>query len=380
MGSGRLLGSCGPPPGTACLLRRRSAPGRVTASGAPPGSDEAALIAAAGAGDPSAFASLTQRYRRELQAHCYRMVGSLQDSEDLVQETFLRAWRSRSQFSYQGGSSYRAWLYRVATNACFDLLRSKPRTPFPWQPHQRGASGSLFAPDPDLDWLQPYPDQLLEVVAPQGEQPDVEVVARETIELAFIVVIQLLPARQRAALILRDVLGWSAKETAALLDMTVAAANSALQRARATLRKHLPKHRVDWAAPSQPTEDERALLKRYTDAHERRDFTGIAKLLRDDARLTMPPTPSWFAGSEAIAGLFESWLDARSPSYVGDVRRVAISANRQPGFAGYLRRPDDSAYRPLGLEFLRFESGLVAELTMFVDPDLFPKFALPETL
>jgi RNA polymerase sigma-70 factor (ECF subfamily) len=344
--------------------------------------DEAALAAAASAGDPSAFASLTERYRRELQVHCYRMVGSLQDSEDLVQETFLRAWRGRTQFSYQGASSYRAWLYRVATNACFDLLRSKPRRPFPWQSEaeQHGGSGSLLAPDPDLGWLQPYPDRLLEAVAPRGEEPEAEVVARETIELAFIVVIQLLPARQRAALILRDVLGWSAKETAALLAITVAAVNSALQRARATLRRHLPKHRLDWAAPSQPTEEERVLLRRYTEAHQRRDFTGIAKLLREDARLTMPPTPSWFAGREAIAGLFESWLDVRSPAHVGDVRRVAISANRQPGFAGYLRRPDDSVYRPLGLEFLRIENGLVAELTMFVSPDLFPAFALPEVL
>ena len=344
--------------------------------------EEEAVVAAATAGDEPAFASLTERYRRELQVHCYRMVGSLQDSEDLVQETFLRAWRARETFTYQGLSSFRAWLYRVATNACFDLLRSRPRKRFPWQPGAAGhePSGTLLRPDRDLAWLQPYPDQLLEGIAPIEDQPEAKLVARETIELAFIAAVQLLPATQRAVLILRDVLGWSAKETATLLEMTVVASNSALQRARATLKRHLPERRLEWTPPAEPTDDERALVRRYMDAHERRDFAAMAELLRADARLTMPPTPSWFGGREAIAALFASWLDPESPAYVGEVRRMPIGANRQLGSAGYIRRPGDSIYRPLGLEVLRIESGEVAELTMFVSTELFPAFALPESI
>jgi RNA polymerase sigma-70 factor, ECF subfamily len=343
---------------------------------------EEATVAAACAGDESAFAALSECYRRELRLHCYRMLGSFQDSEDLVQETFLRAWRGRETFTYQGPSSFRAWLYRVATNACLDVLRSRPRKLFPWQPgsveHRR--SGSLSAPDPELSWLQPYPDRLLERIAPADEQPEAEVVARETIELAFIIAIQLLPPPQRAVLILRDVLGWSAKETASLLGTTAVSANSSLQRARATLRQNLPARRLDWAPPSEPTAEEDAVFRRYMDAHERRDFAAIAELLREDARLTMPPTPSWFAGREAITALFASWLDPRSPAYVGEVRRIVIGANRQPACAGYLRRPDESEYRPLGLEVLRIEDGKLAESTMFVSPELFPAFGLPPTL
>jgi RNA polymerase sigma-70 factor (ECF subfamily) len=342
--------------------------------------EESAVVAAALAGDESAFAAISEPHRRALQVHCYRMLGSLQDSEDAVQETFLRAWRSRESFTYRGPSSFRAWLYRVATNASLDLLQRRPRKPFPWQPESPAdrPSGSLEPPDRDLAWLQPYPDQRLEGIAPEEEQPEARLVARETIELAFIVAIQLLPPAQRAVLIVRDVLGWSAKETAALLDTTVPAANSALQRARATLRQHLPERRLESA--SEPTEDERALVRRYLDAHERRDFDALANLLREDARLTMPPTPSWFDGRDAIVALFASWLRPQSPAYVGDVRRVPIGANRQLGSAGYLRRPGDSAYRPLGLEFVRIESGQVAELTMFVSPELFGAFELPETL
>lgn len=344
--------------------------------------EEESAVAAAIAGNESAFASITEGHRRELQVHCYRMLGSLHDAEDAVQETFLRAWRSRESFSYRGPSSFRAWLYRVATNACLDVLQRKPRGLFPWQPGSpgHGASGSLFSPDRDLAWLQPYPDRLLEGIAPDEERPEAQVVARETIELAFIVAIQLLPPTQRAVLILRDVLGWSAKESAALLETTVPAANSALQRARATMKQQLPKSRLDWAPPSEPTGDERALVRRYMEAHENRDFAAMAELLREDARLTMPPTPSWFEGRDAIAALFASWLDPQSPAYVGEVRRLPVGANSQPGSAGYLRRPGDSAYRPLGLEFLRVENGKVAELTMFVSTELFPAFALPETL
>jgi RNA polymerase sigma-70 factor, ECF subfamily len=323
-----------------------------------------------------------ERYRHELRVHCYRMLGSFEDAEDLVQETFLRAWRSRESFDSHGPSSLRAWLYRIATNACLDALRSNPRRPFPWQSAQvQGPHvGRLLPPDAELSWLQPYPDRLL-VTAPSDEQPDAEVVNRETIELAFIIAIQLLPPTQRAVLILRDVLGWPAKDTAAVLETSVASANSALQRARATLKQHLPERRLEWAPPSDATQKERLLLQRYVEAYERRDFAALAELLREDARLTMPPTPSWFAGREAIVALFRSWLDPASPTYVGEVRRVPTAANLQPAFAGYVRHPGDSEYRPLGLELLRIADGKVAEMTLFVSmTELFPVFGLPHAL
>ena len=200
-------------------------------------------IEAAITGDRDAFTAIAERHRRELQVHCYRMLGSFDDAEDLVQETFLRAWRSRA--TYQGRSTFRAWLYRIATNACLDALEKRPRTPT-----QSG----------EVTWLQPYPDRLLEDAAPSDAEPDALVVAKETIELAFLVAIQHLPPQTRAVLILRDVLGWPAKDTAALLDTSVAAVNSALQRAHAALKQHLPERRTDWAAggatsrrPSGPT-------------------------------------------------------------------------------------------------------------------------------
>ena len=246
--------------------------------------------------EESEFTALFERHRRELQIQCYRMLGSLEDSEDLVQETFLRAWRGRASFSPGGPSSFRAWLYRIATNACLDVLRRRPRRILPPQVADAGDPAARPAPPADLPWLQPYPDRLLEPVSPSEDEPGAVVVARETIELAFIAAIQHLPPRQRAALILRDVLGWSAKDTASLLEASVVSVNSALQRARATLRDRLGEPRTEWARSSEPTEEERDLLRRYVDAHERADADALAELLRDDARLTMPPHPTWYAG------------------------------------------------------------------------------------
>src|SRR5215218_4508344 len=190
-------------------------------------SSTASAAVAARTGDEAAFAALVEPHRRELQVHCYRMVGSLEDSEDLVQETFLRAWRRRTTF--EGRSSFRAWLYRIATNACLDALQRTPRV----------VAAGAIQPLAEVPWLQPFPDHLLEELPTSDAEPEAEVVAKETIELAFIAAIQLLPPRQRAALICRDVLGWSAAESAALLDVTVPALNSALQRARATLKEHM---------------------------------------------------------------------------------------------------------------------------------------------
>jgi RNA polymerase sigma-70 factor, ECF subfamily len=325
--------------------------------------------------DESAFAALVEPHRRELQVHCYRMLGSFEDSEDLVQETFLRAWRGREGFS-GGRSSFRAWLYRIATNACLDALRRKPRRVLPPEVVAAGDPNVAPSPPADLRWLQPYPDRLLESVAPAEDEPGTAVVARETVELAFLAAIQHLSPRQRAVLILRDVLDWSAKETASLLESSVASVNSALQRARATLGDRLPEQRTEWGPASGPSAEERELLRRYLDAHERTDADALAQLLREDARLTMPPLPSWYEGRDAIVTASRKGFD---PEF-GSVRSVVAGANLQPTLAHYLRRPGESEYRPLALDVLRIEGGLVAEITSFVSPELFEAFGLPEKL
>src|SRR3954471_12612374 len=221
------------------------------------------------------------------------MLGSYEESEDMVQETMLRAWRGRASFG--GRSSLRAWLYKIATNACLDLLRRRPR---PAVPHEPGAAPS------EIPWLQPYPDRLVDEIPSRDAGPDAVVVARETVELAFLVAIQLLPPAQRATLILRDVLGWSASETAELLETTVASANSSLQRARATLQRELPAQRTEWGPRSDPTEQERELLQRYMDAHERADSEAVIAMLHEQARFTMPPQPTLYDGHAAVAEFF----------------------------------------------------------------------------
>ncbi|MBC6471265.1 RNA polymerase subunit sigma-70 [Actinomadura alba] len=338
---------------------------------------ESEVVAAVRAGDEKAFAGLVERHRRELHVHCYRMLGSLEDSEDLVQETFLRAWRKRE--SFQGNSTFRAWLYRIATNACLDALAHRLR-----DQRARGVApaadpDAAAPPPPEIAWLQPYPDRLLEPIAPSAAEPDAAVVAKETIELAFLVAIQHLSPRQRAVLILRDVLGWPAKETAAALEMSVAAVKSALQRARPELKRHLPQRRADWAPSADPTEEERVLLQRYMDAHERADATAIAGLLSEDARVTMPPYPDRYEGREAIATLLAEILDPGSPGYVGHLRTLPTRANLQPAAAIYLRDPAGSEYRPMTLDVLRIEDAKVVEITAFASA-LFPAFGLPPTL
>jgi RNA polymerase sigma-70 factor (TIGR02960 family) len=327
---------------------------------AAPGSAGAdAVVAAARAGDQAAFAELVERHRRELHVHCYRMLGSFEEAEDVVQETFLRAWRNRE--SFEGGPGFRAWLYRIATNACLDALRRSSR---------RVASLHSFA---EVPWLQPYPDRLLDEIAPRDAEPDAVVVAKETISLAFIAAIQLLPPRQRAVLILREVLGWSAGETASLLDTTVAGVNSALQRARATLQEQRPARRHDWSA-SDLSEDERRLLQGFIDAHERADAAAAVALVREDIRVTMPPHPWCFEGVAALAPLLHQGL-----TEPGDWRLVPTRANRQPTAATYLRRPGDTEFRAFKFDVLRVEDGAIAEITTF-GATLFPEFGLPPTL
>jgi RNA polymerase sigma-70 factor (TIGR02960 family) len=337
---------------------------------------DAATVAAVRSGDEAAFAGLVEPYRRELHVHCYRMAGSYDDAEDLTQETLLRAWRGRGGF--QGRASLRAWLYRIATNTCLDFLRRTQRRPQRYEPLPGMDHGSDDPPT-RITWLQPYPDHLLEELPAPEAPPEAAAVGRETMELVFLAAIQHLPPRQRAVLILRDVLGWPAADTAAALDMTVASVNSALQRARPTLRTHLPERRTEWTATVAPTPEERAVLQRYIDAGERMDVDAMVEMLSDEVRLTMPPNPLWFVGRAAIrAGLVPSF-DPASPMYFGRWRHLPTSANGQPAAAGYVQRPGTTVYRAQTLDVLRIEGGKVVEITTF-EPHLLPAFGLPLTL
>jgi RNA polymerase sigma-70 factor (TIGR02960 family) len=293
------------------------------------------------------------RHRRELHVHCYRMVGNFEEAEDLVQETYLRAWRARASFA--GGEGLRAWLYKIATNACLDALRARSRRPV-----------TSYA---DLPFLQPYPDRLLDEIAPSEEEPEAVVVGRETIALAYVAMIQLLPARQRAVLILRDVLEWSAQETAAMLDMSVAAANSALQRARATLADQSPP-----GTAGELNAEERDLLARYIEAHERADVEAAVAITRDDIRVTMPPHPWLYDGLDQVRPLMSTGL-----SEPGEWRLVATACNRMPAAACYLREHGKTEFVAFKIDVLRLAGGKVAEVTTF-NSTLFPELGLPATL
>jgi len=319
--------------------------------------------------DEASFAELTERHRRELRAHCYRMLGSFDEAEDLVQETMLRAWRRRDGF--QGRSSLRTWLYTIATNACLDQLRRRPRQPAP--PVRMPGQPDFV----EIAWLEPFPDSLVEPLAAPEDQPDAVAVATETIELAFLIAIQQLPPRQRAVLILRDVVDWSAAQTAEALDMTVASVNSALQRAKATLREvaqRQDRDSVRAAAVADASEQERELLRRYVDAHAAADPAAIVDMMREEARIWMPPQPLHFLGREAIAALFRQ-LFVTEP--VGEFRLVPTRSNGQPAAANYLRAPGDTEFRAVALDVLRFVDGRLDEIVVF-DKKFFPLFGLPE--
>ncbi|WP_165988420.1 RNA polymerase subunit sigma-70 [Streptomyces sp. YIM 98790] len=328
-------------------------------------------------GEP-AFAEAVEPYRRELHVHCYRMTGSYDDAEDLLQETLLRAWRSRGTF--QGRAALRTWLYRIATHTCLDFLRRHPRTPHHYGPSPVEPSVPVDRPPSMVAWLQPYPDDLLAGIPADQQGPDTAAVSRETLELVFLAALQHLPPRQRAALILRDVLGRSAADTASLLGLSVAAANSAVQRARATLRARLPGRRLDWSRPAADTpEVERAVLDRYMDAAQRADTAAMLEVLSEDVLLTMPPNPLWFAGREALLTFLRPHLDPASPAFAGRWRHRPVRANGTQAVAGWLQRPGTTVYRAQVIDVLRIEGGRIAEITTF-EPHLFPAFGLPLTL
>jgi RNA polymerase sigma-70 factor (TIGR02960 family) len=308
--------------------------------------------------DEPAFTGLAERHRRELHVHCYRMLGSFEDAEDTVQETFLRAWRRRETF--EGRSTFRAWLYRIATNACLDLLAKRRPAP---------ATGG------EVRWLQPYPDRLLdELPAVDAEGPEALAVAQETIELAYLVAVQHLAPRPRAVLVLRDVLGWPAKDVAELLGDSVNSVNSALQRARAGMREHLPAERQDWRGGEEDA-GTRELVRRFTEASLAKDVAALAAMLRDDVRCSMPPTPGLTVGRDAVV---DDWVGDGFEG-LGELRAVRTAVNRQPAIAFYHWADDAAAYLPLTLDALRITGGAITEITTF-HADRFPDLGLPERL
>ncbi|WP_329598517.1 sigma-70 family RNA polymerase sigma factor [Streptomyces pseudovenezuelae] len=321
------------------------------------------------------FGALTEQYRREIQVHCYRMTGSYDEAEDLVQETFLRAWRARDGF--QGRASARTWLYRIATNTTLDLLRRTARRPQRYEPVP-GMHHGEGEPPARITWLQPYPDDEMPLTE-EHEQPESAAVSRETLELVLLAAIQHLPPRQRAALVLRDALGLTAAETAEALETSVASVNSALQRARPALRAHLPRDRSDWRT-TVPTEDQQAVLDRYMAAVGRLDFEAMAALLTEDVTLTMPPNPFWFVGRDAVIDFVRVSLDPASPMFFGHWRSLPTRANGQLATAHYVRRPGTGVHRAQVLDVLRFadqgQGDRIAEITSF-EPHLFPAFGLP---
>ncbi|GAA0981366.1 RNA polymerase subunit sigma-70 [Acrocarpospora macrocephala] len=326
------------------------------------------MVEAVRAGDQGVFAELAERYRHELRVHCYRMLGSFTEAEDIVQDTLLRAWRKRE--SFQGRSTFRAWLYRIATNACLDVLSSPARGR---EVVVAAGADGMRVPMAEVGWLQPYPDALLDLAAPGEGEPDAVVITRETIELAFLAAIQHLPPRQRAVLILRDVLGWPAAETAAALELSVVSVKSALQRARVTMREQLPERRSDWGRGAPPSEEERAVLQRYLEASDRADLAALAELLRADARQTMPPLAAVYDGREAILAMWRPVLVG--PEAWGEWRGVRTAANRQPAVANYVRRDGERDFSAVNLDVLRIEGDQVVEITTF-GVDLFAAFGL----
>ena len=319
--------------------------------------DEAALLLAARNGDERAFEGLLEPHRRALRVHCYRLLGSLHDAEDALQETSLRAWRGLDRFEPRG--AFRAWLYRIATNVCLRAIDRRARTPEALDPAEADVSS----------YLQPYPDRLLET--------DLAVEERESVGLAFVSVMQLLPPRQRAVLVLREVLGWSAKEVADLLGDSVASVNSALQRAREKLDRERAAGRLARDhAPASPQSEARVMQK-FIAAWEAVDVDSIVALLADDAVMTMPPEPMRLAGTRAIGEFFRTVPAAGA---LERIRLVMTRANRQPAVAAYLE-DDAGAFQAYGIMVFALEGDAVASITGFAGyPELFPELGLPLAL
>jgi RNA polymerase sigma-70 factor (TIGR02960 family) len=330
------------------------------------------LLELARTGDEGAFAELAGAYRAELQLHCYRILGSLQDAEDLVQETLMAAWRGLEGF--EGRASLRTWLYRVATNRCLNALRDRGRRmPELPAPPQKPPEPSRIR---DPIWLEPYPDTLLEGVADRSLEPDARYDAREAIGLAFVAGLQRLPPRQRAVLVLRDVLGFRAREVAEMLEVSEASVTSALHRARSALEAE-PAAGSRERAPLPSSGEERQLVAAFTEAFESGDIEGVVSLLTEDARMTMPPEPLEYQGRAAIARFFAT---VPAAGRLEMFKLVPTRANGQPAFGCYLRDPRAPIAHAYGLMVLTLRGDRIAALTGFPDTSVFASFGLPRTL
>ena len=321
---------------------------------------EAALLDTARAGDEAAFARLIEPYRGRLHAHCYRMLGSVHDAEDALQEVSLRAWRGLERF--EGRSSLKSWLYTIATNTCLNQIERRPKRVLPVDyaaaadPH-----GGPGAPVVESVWVEPYPDELIGV-EDELAGPEARYEQRESVELAFIAALQLLPANQRAVLIFREVLGFSAQETADALETSVASVNSALQRARRTIEERTPEQTQQATLRELGDERERAIVERYLEAWERNDVETVMEILAEDASFTMPPLASWFQGEESIRIFLAGWPLSGSWRW----RPVPTRANGQPALAFYAWDDDARAYLPFALNVLTFRGERISDVTAFV--------------
>jgi RNA polymerase sigma-70 factor (ECF subfamily) len=336
--------------------------------------DERRLLEAARAGDEQAFAHLVEPYQAQLRAHCYRLLGSLNDAEDALQETMLRAWRGLARF--ESRSSLRSWLYRIATNASLRMIEKRPKRVLPIDYGPAADPHEAFGePLTESIWLEPYPDAQLGVEAAMLG-PDARYEQRESIELALAAAFQHLPARQRAVLILRDVLGFSARETAEVLETTPVSVDSALQRAHRAIEERIPTRSQQATLRALGDGELRQIVSRFADAWERNDVDAVVAMLAHDARMTMPPWPSWYRGRDAVATFLRSWpLSARKRWQLRPT-----GANGQPAVAGYLWDEQTTAFEAEAIIVLTFRAARIEEITAFRSPELFSHFGLPEEL
>ncbi len=335
---------------------------------------ERELLEAAQRGDDDAFGRLAGHYRGQLHAHCYRMLGSNMDAEDALQETLLRAWRGLPRF--EGRSSVRSWLYKIATNACLRAIERRPRRVLPvdYGPaadsHDRPAE-----PVTEAAWLEPYPDERLELASGTAS-PEARYEQREGVELAFIAALQHLPAQQRAVLILRDVLGFSARESATALETTPVSIDSALQRARKAADQRLPEQSQQATLRSLSDDALRQIVQRYVTAWERNDVDAVVAMLADDAKLAMPPMPAWYRGREQIAIFLGGGPLAGTTRW----RLIPARANGQLAFAVYAWHDKTQTFMPRAVDVLTLRGAQIQEITAFLTPDAFRDFDLPASL